>query len=428
MLLNGLTWVRARVAGLRTLPFLLVWALAWLVQWWLAPTWLVGSRSGLQTALQVLPAVVVGILVLVLGSLFVLAQQAVASHGTRAPLVMPFNPRIRGLITRPLAVAVIAVLLSGQIPDAGDPPAALTAAVATLVLATVAVLSHSAASLQAVFPEVTAPVVFTQQVLSGVQEMLERGETGLVVFRAGLLTEMLGQSVARGDSRGITASLQGLDAFHEAYITAADKNPGARRHRYNDGREVDGWMAHEVPDGLVAAAQDGLNQARASEDDMDGMLDTIERFGSRAIRAGHHEESTAAIDALGKIATCVQQVQPSGAVNHPTRVLTNLAQLEGVAETHGARPEAARALATMMLVLTYVQRFPLGQHPTFRRAVELLGDRPPFDDAADLLESREWVDRWANKLPPPPHAILGPLGFLQQTITEHANQHGAPSS
>lgn len=65
------------------------WTVLWALQWWLAPDWLISSQAGVQTALQVIPAVVVAVLVLVLGSILVIAQQLVAAYGTRAPMVMP---------------------------------------------------------------------------------------------------------------------------------------------------------------------------------------------------------------------------------------------------------------------------------------------------------------------------------------------------
>lgn len=140
--------------------YVLFWTLVFVAQWQLAPTWLVGSRSGLQTALQVLPAVVVAIFVLVLGSLFVLGQQAVALHGARSAIVLPFHPRVRAVVVRPLVITATALLLAGQVPDAGEPSHAVTAAVATLALATIGVLRYSATSLQALYAEFTAPVVF----------------------------------------------------------------------------------------------------------------------------------------------------------------------------------------------------------------------------------------------------------------------------
>src|SRR4051812_47031627 len=160
---------RYGTAAAGPLAYVAFWVVIWLLQWWLAPTWLVGSRSGLQTALQVLPAVVVAIFVLVLGSLFVLGQQAVTLHGARAAILLPMNPRVQAVVWRPLLITALALLLSGQVPDSAAPREAVTSAVATLVLATIGVLRYSAVSLQALYSEFTAPVVFTQQALAGVR-------------------------------------------------------------------------------------------------------------------------------------------------------------------------------------------------------------------------------------------------------------------
>lgn len=412
--------VRYGSAGRGPSTYLVFWGLVWAAQWWVAPTWLVGSRSGLQTALQVLPAVVVAIFVLVLGSLFVLGQQAVALHGARAVLVLPFNRRVQAVVWRPLLITAAALLLSGQVPDHGDTAPAVTAAVATMILATIAVLAYSATSLVALYSEFTGPVVFGQQVLAGVQEHLERGKTGLVVFRAGLLTEMLGQAIARGDSTAIAAALHGIDYLHEAYIAASEKNPDARRHTYDDGTAVQAWLAYEVPQGMVAAALDGLAASRASEEDVIAIVDTIERIGERAARSKHSQEFEAALESLCMIATCVQQVQPSGAINHPGRTLTDLAQLEREAEQAGETTGAAGALASMMLVLSYVEAQFGQEHRGFDSAVRLLGDDPPYDEATGILRSQEWLDRWVNKLPPGPDAVRAPTAWLRRTRDAHA--------
>ncbi|MBW3653491.1 MAG: hypothetical protein KY433_07850 [Actinobacteria bacterium] len=359
-----------------------------------------------------------------LGSLSVLGQQAVALHGARSAIVLPLNPRVRAVVARPLVITAVALLLAGQVPDAGEPSHAVTAAVATLALATIGVLRYSATSLQGLYSGFTAPVVFGKQVLAGVRGHLERGHTGYVVFRAGLLTEMLGQAVQRGDSRSSTAALLAIDRLHEAYIAAAAKNSAARQHTYDDGHQVEAWFSHEIADGLVAAAVDALSASRATEGDIDGILDTIERMGERAIRAGHPEETEAAIVALLQIATCVQQVQPSGVINHPSRTLTTLAQIEAAAEEHGDCERATLAVAGMALELTYVQAWWKLENPVYAIALRLLGDDPPFYAAGEVLESREWNERWANKLPPLPVGILLLTSWIERMAHEHADQRG----
>jgi hypothetical protein len=242
---------------------------------------------------------------------------------------------------------------------------------------------------------------------------------------------MLGQAVARGDSRSISASLQAIDAMHEQYIAAAETNPSARTHQYERGT-TQGWFANEVPEGLVAAAQDALHEARSSETDVLGILDTIERIGQRSIAAGHEEEANTAVTALAEVGTSIHQAQPSGVVNHPTRTVTNLAQLEAAAESHAARGIAAHAIAAITLILCYAEsqphiNVPLDHYPTYPIALRLLGSDPPFYDAGDLIEDRHWVETWANKLPPIPQAVLIPLGILQRTIDAHSQLHNRPA-
>lgn len=58
--------------------YALFWAGVTALIWWLEPDVLVDGRAGLQTALQVLPATIVAILVLTLGSIFVIAQTAMS--------------------------------------------------------------------------------------------------------------------------------------------------------------------------------------------------------------------------------------------------------------------------------------------------------------------------------------------------------------
>ena len=175
---------------------------------------------------------------------------------------------------------------------------------------------------------------------------------------------------------------------------------------------------------MVAAAVDGLSESRATENDVQGIIDTIERMGERATEAGQPEETEAAIDALMDIATCVQQVQPSGAINHPSRTLTTLAQIEAAAEKHGDAENAKLAIAAMALQLTYVQAQWGLETPVYPIALELLGDDPPFYAAGELVESREWNERWANKLPPVPLGVFLLVSWIERMAREHADHRG----
>jgi hypothetical protein len=268
-------------------------------------------------------------------------------------------------------------------------------------------------------------VVFAQQVLASVGSFLRRGQTGYVVFRVGLLTEMLGQAVQRGDSRSIHAALSGIRQLHEQYIAAAQANPEVRKHAYSEG-STSAWFAHEVPGGLVAAASDGISTAKAPEEDVDAIIDLIGLIGSRSAEVDHLEETAAAIDALMQLATCVHQVQPSGAVNHPSRTLTVLAQIEAAAERNRDGEGARQAIAGMVLASAYLETRWQVENPGYPIALRLLGENPPFYEAGDLVESREWVERWSYKLPPPPFGVIACVGWIQRMAEEHAALHGRP--
>lgn len=145
--------------------YTLTWATVWALLWWQAPTLLVGSRAGAQTVLQVLPAVIVAILVLALGSLFVIAQTAVATWGTRSPVMLMLDEDVSTSVSRPLVLAVAALLVAGQVPDSGSPPAALTAALGALMLAAATLILWVTVITPAVLQRYTLPRGFPQHVV-----------------------------------------------------------------------------------------------------------------------------------------------------------------------------------------------------------------------------------------------------------------------
>jgi hypothetical protein len=62
--------------------------IVWLIQWRWAPTWLVGSRAGVQTLLQIIPAAVIALFALAFAALFVIVQQVASVFSSKAPLVL----------------------------------------------------------------------------------------------------------------------------------------------------------------------------------------------------------------------------------------------------------------------------------------------------------------------------------------------------
>src|SRR3954452_16438080 len=89
---------------------LVAWTLVWLFTLWAAPGWLTSSRAGMQTALQVLPATAVALLVLVLGSLYAVVQVALSNWGSRAPVMLMFDEYVGAAVIRPLLLVAATLL------------------------------------------------------------------------------------------------------------------------------------------------------------------------------------------------------------------------------------------------------------------------------------------------------------------------------
>jgi hypothetical protein len=123
---NGSSRLFFKNLGLPLARYAAFWSAVWLIQWWLAPTWLVGSRSGLSTLLQALPGAIVALLALIFASFYVLGQQSANVYGSRAVAVLIVDPAVFYLLARALLLAIASLLLGGQVPDIGDPSTAVT--------------------------------------------------------------------------------------------------------------------------------------------------------------------------------------------------------------------------------------------------------------------------------------------------------------
>jgi hypothetical protein len=187
---SGVSGIQLRIV-LYCVRYVAKWSLVAGAFWLWAPTWFVASRTGLQTALQVLPATTIAVFVLVLGSVYVIAQTAVSTWGTRAPVMFGFDNQLQSLLARPLILAITVLLLSGQVPDQGSPPEAVTATVAACAVATVGMILSSALLMPALVQRYSLPRGFPQFVVESVEHELEGGKAELVVFRGPMFGEML---------------------------------------------------------------------------------------------------------------------------------------------------------------------------------------------------------------------------------------------
>lgn len=398
----------------------------WALQVLLAPAWLVNNRGGINAVLTVVPPTVVSVFVLVLGSLLVVAQQATTAHGTRAPLMLIFDPRARALVVGPLVLTFGALGLTGLVARKGPPSDALLAASSTLVEATAVVLVLSATRLFSLLLEYVSPFNFANAVLRNVDRLLAKRQTGMVVFRVGLLGEMARSSIRRGDGPGTSAAFSGLNRLTDNYLDGARRDSQVREHEY-DGRRVVGWMGDELHAALVSVGSDAL-LAGAPESVSTGVAELLERLATTAIGAGWTHEFDEACAALAELGTSVQQMTPSGAVNFHAPAAFGLARLERAAEPLDSE-RAAQALALWTLVVSYwAVHFRINEQTAIARGLWDIGEAAPWNRTHDLLIDDGFEDRWLNKMPNGPMGVIGTFAQARQAHDEIHGHVSAPST
>jgi hypothetical protein len=393
--------------------YLAFWAAVWWLQWcgltdaWDASaTWFVDSRAGLQTALQVLPATIVAILVFALGAIFVVAQLAITAYGQRAAVLLGLDGEVHTLIVRPVVLGAGALLLAGQVPDRGDPSSAVTAAVATLVIATVVMIFASAATLGVILSRYTAPRGFPLHVVDPVGNELADGSTDLVVLRGPLLGEALKLALRRGDTISAIAILEAYRSFVDQYLAALQVQPSVRSHTTDDGSERQHWLAEDVVSSLVSAGGDGL-KFMAPETDVQAVGRTLGGVAENFMRAGEDDDARICMEGLIELGTSSHQITPGGAVNFYGQPAAALAALEAVAEALGKPDLAEYALAGWLLTIAYPAfHFRAPRHPEWDWCIQALGPNPPWAAAKARVQSPEWTHTWANKQYKGPKPLL----------------------
>jgi hypothetical protein len=421
----GPAGVITRVA-LFVLRYLIFWAGLWLVVWLIDPGLLVGSRTGLQTLFQVLPPTVVAVLVLILGAVFVIAQVVTSTWGTRAPVMITLDQQVVFVVARPLLILMASLLLSGQVPDEGSPSAAVTAAAAVIVLATIRMLVIAATSFPASIQKYIGPRTFAQFVVSNVRRECDGGALGLVVFRTGLLAEMLRMALRRGDSVAVSSTLEAIADFQASYLASRENQPALRDFRTEDGSVREGWLASDLQRGLVAAGEEAL-RVGASADDGNAICRTMARLADQFDNAGEFPDALRCIDDLTELATNYLQISISGTTNLFTEPVFQLAWVEANAEDRSHRDTASYALAGWALGAAYA-RYHLQRelHPMRPRSIQVFGPHPPWEETIALVaRDGDWQQRWVNKLSEP-GSLVQVMAEIMSAAQQHAEQHGRP--
>lgn len=377
--------------------FLSKWAVAWTLLLVWGPSWLPGHVA-VNTTAEVLPAAMVSIFVFILGSLFVVSQQAISIHTNRAALLLAFDSAIERIVVRALIIAVATLCLALLIPDEGA-SSALGSFATVLVAATAFALAGAAVLLPSLVMRTTAPGSFALFAVEGVKDYLTLRGTWLVVYRVGALGEMLRRGLRSGDSLQVREALRGLTLLHDAYIEAAEVDPSARQHQYEQGLAT-GWLGGEMVPFLVSAGQESVALDSPNEDSNAIAVATC-RFGIKSAEAKHGEEFNRAVEGLGQMATCSQQQKGSGLVLQYSETIYGLAALSGAASKHLDRAASAHALATWALAVAYAMRHLGGYlmasaHPYWQKSLQEIGAAAAFEEAHQVIDSPEFIGKWAN--------------------------------
>jgi hypothetical protein len=381
--------------------YVLLLAVAFLIQWPWIPTWLISSRTGIQTVVQALPAALIALFALAFATLFVAVQQVTNVFSNRAPLILVSDIRVRRIVTRTVLVTASSLILGGIIPDPSNKslPTYITAAGTTLLIAAAVLVYSYGRFAYLLVVDYSAPRSFVDHVVSPIADMLQSKEvnTALIVFRVPLLGQTLRYALKRDDAETLYASLDGLRKLQQLYVGASVKEPRLRDHQLPDNDMRKGWLADELWRIYVGTAEEAL-RLQAPQHEIDKIVDYFGDATCTFITAHQEPESQQMITGLTCLTTTPYQVGQQ-ATNYMTKPASALAAAERWAEGAGETSLAAFALANWAVAIAYPQvHFGVPYHPLFREGVSFFGEHPPWESAIELTRQPSWSIQWANQL------------------------------
>jgi hypothetical protein len=408
----------------RSLPtpiYVLVLVAALLIQSWWIPTWLVSSRTGLQTLVQDLPPVVIALFALGFATLFVAVQQVTNVFSNRAPLILVSDVRVRRIVAQTVIIAASSLFLGAVISDSPKPLSAyMTAAGTTLLMASIYLIYSYGLFASLLIVEYGAPRAFVKNVLIPVFAMIQQNKikTGLVLFRVPLLGQTLRYALRRDDAETVYASLEGLQTLQKIYVEATLKQPALRSHKITETNIREGWLADELYRTYVGACEEAL-RLQSPQLEIDEIVDYFADATFTFIKAHQEAESKQLLTGLAQVTTTPYQVT-AGATNHLSRPASSLASAERCAEEEGQLTLASYALANWAVAIAYPQiHFGQNYHPLFEEGVHRFGDHPPWEEAIAISRSSSWSAQWANQL-------QGRIGFTTETLELARDLHEGP--
>jgi hypothetical protein len=350
----------AQVAGV-TVALLAVWALLWLI----APTLLVSTNPGLQTALQVLPASFLALLALAFGAAFVVVQQAGATLTTRSGVLLLQDNRVVVLIAVTLELTAATLLVAGQVPASGTAPETITAAVSTLMAAAALLVVAYAVVIPRVVRAHTVPVTVVNRLLARLKAAKGEPDDDLAS-----LGEIERHALARHDEAAYRRCIEGIAELLGDSETSAPVEP-LGRHLANAAE------AAVAVDGPLFEADVLLEHLQASAQACVGRPDLASRLIVALARLGTRTEPPARAADLAGTAEAL-----AGFVAHAEDKKSAVAAATGLSMWGMARARAEKLDAT------------IAQEVEATRSS--LGSSPPYADAVAAVGEPGWGMRWPD--------------------------------
>jgi hypothetical protein len=248
------------------------------------------GASGADAILELAPAALISIFVLSLGSVIGVAQLAVNSYGTRAPLVLVRDWSLSALILRPMLLALCVLALASQAPaSSGDTPSWLEAAHLSVALATGTLIVHAATSLFRMLFDYSDPRKFRRKILEGVGRDFSKGWLGNVEYKVPLLGQMVMAGLRRGDSPTVREGLAGLLGIERSYAAAAQEGKPVRTYERGTRGVADHWLGVDLAREFRRLSEEATRRDARGEAQM--ITQTLNDIHELAIEAGHIEEA-----------------------------------------------------------------------------------------------------------------------------------------
>lgn len=383
--------------ALPTPMYVAVMLAAWVIQSLWIPRWLVSSHAGLQTLVQTLPATLIALFALAFATLFVAIQQVTNTFSSRAPLILASDARVLRIVARTVMITASSLILGAITPDTKSMPSYLTAAGATLVIASAWLVYSYGRFAYLLIIDYSTPRSFADHVVSPVRNRINKKKyaTGYIVFRVPLLGQTLRYALSRDDIETLHASLEGLQELQKICVDAALHEPSIRDHQLGEGNVRQGWLADELRRIYAGGCEQAL-RSQTPQEEIDLIVDHFAN-ATRVFINGHQQsESKDMMTGLARIATTPYQVTPF-ATNFMPRPASALASLEKTAENADESCLAKYALANWAVAIFYPQYQFMRVHPLFAEGARSFGEHAPWTAAIELASDPNWYSQWVNK-------------------------------